>query len=161
MGMDHHDTAQVCLNGHLANSSSKRYPQFNEKHCQKCGAVTITQCRECGHEIRGDYHGAGIVSAGMEHPPAFCLNCGKAYPWTAASLQAARDLAQELDALSPEEQARMAESLPDLISDNPRTTVAATRFRRLMLKAGEEAVLGFKQILVNIVAEGAKKILWP
>jgi hypothetical protein len=55
----------------------------------------------------------------------------------------------------------LAKSLPDLVANTPRTAVAATRFKRLMLKAGAEAGSAFEKILVNVVAEAAKKILWP
>jgi hypothetical protein len=47
------------------------------------------------------------------------------------------------------------------VRDTPKTTVAATRFKKLVLKGGKELAGGFRDILVDIASETAKKILWP
>jgi hypothetical protein len=39
--------------------------------------------------------------------------------------------------------------------------LAATRFKKLVGKAGAGAAGGFKDILVSVVVEAAKKIIWP
>ena len=93
--------------------------------------------------------------------PPFCVNCGAPYPWTQASLDAARELAGELHNLSESERTELAKSLPDLVANTPRTVVVATRFKRLISKAGAEAGAAFEKILVNVVAEAAKKFIWP
>ena len=99
---------------------------------------------------------------GWEFPaPSFCHGCGTAYPWTQARLMAARELAFELVALEPDEREALAKSLDDLVRDTPRTALAATRFKRLAAKAGSTAASGFKDILVSVVTETAKKIIWP
>jgi hypothetical protein len=69
-------------------------------------------------------------------------------------------LASELD-LPEIEVAALRAALPDLVRDSPQTTVAASRCRRLIAKAGPLAVDGFKTILVNVVTEAAGKILFP
>ncbi len=76
------DTALVCLNGHMVNNSMKRSPECNTKFCEKCGEKAIWQCISCGQEIRGHYHYPRIIGGGPHRPPAFCYNCGQAYPWT-------------------------------------------------------------------------------
>jgi len=43
-------TAQVCLNGHLANLSYHDSPEFRQEFCNQCGARTVTQCQSCGIE---------------------------------------------------------------------------------------------------------------
>ena len=95
--------------------------------------------------------------------PSFCPDCGKPYPWTEAKLKAAKELADELDNLSLEECELLKKSLDDIIvmEDTPQTPVAATRFKKLVAKAGQVAAQGFRDILVDIASETAKKLIWP
>jgi hypothetical protein len=93
--------------------------------------------------------------------PIFCPDCGKPYPWTEAKLKAALELSDELNNLSTEERNMLKKSLDDIVRDTPETTVAATRFKRLVTKAGKAAADGFKDILVDIASETAKKLIWP
>jgi hypothetical protein len=87
-------------------------------------------------------------------------DCGLPYPWTEAALNAAEDLASELD-LPEIDVTALKATLPDLVRDSPQTTVAASRFRRLIAKAGPLTEDGFKTILVNVVSEAAGRILFP
>ena len=48
--------------------------------------------------------------------PAFCYKCGDPFPWTAAALRAAEDLADEMDALSDDEKESLKKTLPDLVA---------------------------------------------
>jgi hypothetical protein len=155
-----YDTAQICLNGHVTNSSMRQSPEFSQKFCRACGAATITKCPDCTTDIRGYCHVPGVVSFGDVTAPPFCVDCGAAYPWTKARLDAARELAMEQDALTPEERTALAKSLDDLVRDTPRTGLAAMRFKKLASKAGSTAASGLKDILVGVLTEGAKKIIW-
>jgi len=47
-----------------------------------------------------------------------------------------------------------------MIRDDPRTTVAATRFKKIISNVGKATADGFKDILVDVLSETAKKILW-
>jgi hypothetical protein len=92
--MDHHDIAQICLNGHCINSAYNKLPQFNQDFCDKCGEKTITQCTECGVNILGDYEN-GVMAIGFEfHSPEYCHNCGKPFPWLAKKIKAAIEMAE-------------------------------------------------------------------
>ena len=51
-----YDTAQICINGHVINSMSISHPEHNKKFCDKCGALTITNCPKCNTPIKGHYH---------------------------------------------------------------------------------------------------------
>lgn len=93
--------------------------------------------------------------------PSFCHQCGTAYPWTADALAAAKDFAADLESLSPEDHETVNEALPDLVRDTARTPVAATRFKKILAKAGVEGATGLKQILVSVVTEAAKRMIWP
>jgi len=155
-----YDVAQICLNGHLINHSTKRFPQRNKKFCNKCGAPTITNCSKCNGQIQGKYHIPG-VAGGSYTVPAFCPHCGKPYPWTEAKIKAARDLTQELENISEGEKSILSESIDDLVKDTPRTTLAATRFKKIVSKTTKPFVDALRDILVDIASETAKKLLWP
>ena len=38
MDDSYYDVAQICENGHVANSRAHDYPNSNQDHCDKCGA---------------------------------------------------------------------------------------------------------------------------
>lgn len=156
-----YDTAQVCINGHAINDSFKQHPTLNQDFCDKCGAKTITQCESCNPPIKGLYNVPGVAAIGFEYPPPkFCHNCGKPYPWTKSSLKAAKELAGEIENLNDEEKRILKQSLDELVKDSPNTQVAALRFKRLMSKTGKSSADALKDILVNILSESAKKLIW-
>jgi len=158
MSDSYYDTAQICLNGHVISTRAASSPQSNQQYCAKCGAQTITACHHCNSPIRGYY--LGVVGYFEYNKPSYCHNCGKPYPWTVASLEAARELADELEKLSAEEREQLKETFPDLVTNTPKTVVAETRFKRLMKKAGTEAYDGMKSILIHVVSEAVKKSLF-
>ena len=156
MSDSYYDTAQICMNGHVVNTTAATSPQPNQKHCADCGAQTIMACPSCNVQIRGYYH-SGYPNSSDYHKPSYCHNCGTAFPWTVSSLEAARELADEFDTLTQEEKEQLKNSFPDLVKSTPRTTVAETRFKKLMKKAGSEAYDGMKSILIDVVSEAVKK----
>jgi hypothetical protein len=160
MSDSYYDTAQICLNGHVVNTMAASSPESNQKHCEKCGAQTLTACQECNIKIRGYYHVPGVIGFFHYDRPAYCYNCGKPYPWTSIGLQAASELAEELDGLSQEEKNLLKDSFPDLIRDTPKTAVAETRFTKLMKKAGTEAYDAMKSILIDLVSETVRKSIF-
>ena len=156
-----YDRAQICINGHVINSQSVHHPEHNKEFCDKCGAATITNCQRCNSPISGYYHvpPTGTLNYTDLPLPSFCPNCGEPYPWTEAKLKAAQELADELDNLSLEERNLLKRSLDDIVRDTPETTIAATRFKRLVAKAGKPAAHAFREILVDVLSETAKKII--
>ena len=76
-----HDVMQVCLNGHQITSSLRSNPEFGQKYCKHCGAETISTCKNCKTDIRGEYFTPGVISLQPTHIPEFCLGCGEPYPW--------------------------------------------------------------------------------
>ena len=113
-------------------------------------------CPSCNVQIRGYYH-TGYPIFSDYRKPSYCHNCGTAFPWTVSSLEAARELADEFDTLTQEEKEQLKNSFPDLVKNTPKTTVAETRFKKLMKKAGSEAYDGMKSILIDVVSEAVKK----
>ncbi len=75
-------------------------------------------------------------------------------------LQAVQELTLETEELDQEKE-KLINSLPDLVSDTPKTTVAATRWRKALEKIGEQSASIFKELLIEIASESAKKLLFP
>lgn len=156
-----YDVAQICLNGHMVNSTWASSPEFSKDFCPKCGTRTITECQACKVRIQGHCHITGFISARPTSVRAYCHACGKPYPWTSARIEAARAIAQELDGLSDAERISLQASIDDLVADTPRTEVAVVRFKKLAAKAGKHGMDALKNVLVNVVSEAAKRQLWP
>lgn len=155
------EIAQICLNGHVTNSTTIQYPQHSQQHCDKCGEPTITQCPACNTPIRGEYQYANVVALTHYQAPSYCFNCGKAFPWTDAKMQAAIELMTEEGGLKGEEIPQFQQSVQDIVRDTPRTQIGASRFKRFLAKAGKETASAVRDIMVDIVSETAKKVIWP
>jgi len=154
-------TAEVCLNGHVTNEQVELSPEVSRKFCDKCGEATITECPSCHVKIRGAYHVKGVLVVGRDKTlaPNYCHNCGKAYTWTEKKLKAAKELADELEGLDRVEKDNLKASLDDIVRDTPSTQVAATKFVRIMAKAGKGTAKVLRQLVVDIASETAKKII--
>ena len=159
-GYGYYDVAQICKNGHVINSMARQEPQFNQNFCDKCGEETITACESCNKDIRGYYHLQNVIGVSEIDAPSYCYDCGATYPWTQRSLEAAKELADDLDNLTEEEKEALKSSLPDLVKDGPKTVVAKSRFKKLMKKAGADAYDGMRSILVDVVSEAVKKSIF-
>ena len=134
-------------------------PHIKKKFCDRCGAPTITKCQHCRATIKGPYHTRTTTSSWTR--PSFCPDCGEPYPWTEAKLKAAQELSDEIEDLSLEEREILKKSLDDIVRDTPQTTVAATRFKKVITKAGPVVADSFRKILVDVLSETAKKVIWP
>jgi hypothetical protein len=161
MDGSYYDVAQICLNGHIINQSSRTLPDSNKKRCSDCGAPTIVQCQHCNQPIRGYHWMPGVVGFGsLERPPAFCQYCDDPFPWTETRLEAARDLANQLGLDIPE-RTLLEKSIGELVRDTPGAPAEAVRFKGIIDRAQPWALGAFKEILIGIVSESVKKIVWP
>ncbi|HYE57826.1 MAG TPA: DUF2321 domain-containing protein [Rhodothermales bacterium] len=151
------DSAQICLNGHVVTSHYHDFPQFRKSFCSDCGEKTITACGNCQAEIQGSYRDGFSIDYGL---PAFCQECGSPFPWTERALAAAADLAEDLDELGPDEKANLKASLADLIRSGPRTSLAETRFKRLMSKVRAESYQAMRSILIDVLSESVKRSIF-
>jgi hypothetical protein len=159
--MDGYDVAQICMNGHVVNDSSVSFPQSNANYCQQCGEKTITACPKCSVPIRGDYHASGVAAfTGLTQAPGFCHQCGAPYPWTESRLSAAREYVRELERLTDNEKGILERSLDDLVRDTADTPVAALRFKTLTAKAGPAAIEVLKGILIEVMKDSAKRVIF-
>lgn len=90
--------------------------------------------------------------------PSYCHSCGAAYPWTIAKIAAAKEHAAEIEGLDEAERKQLQEDIGELVAGGPRTDLAASRFKRLMKKAGEVAGSGLYKVVVDVASETAKKL---
>lgn len=161
MNKKRYDIAQICLNGHIINDMHDTHPEYNQKFCEDCGEGTITTCQECNTSIDGTLLMPNGTCIYLETPPNYCAHCGKPYPWTKTALEAAKELAQEIDGLSPEEREILSKSIDEIVKGGPKTVVATTRFKKIATKFGAGIGTAFRDILVDVASESAKKMLWP
>jgi hypothetical protein len=154
------DTGQVCLNGHIVNQQVVAERDHCQAFCGTCGKPTIAACRRCRASIRGVYHVSGSYVVETMPVLAYCLHCGRAYPWTDRRVQAAKELANELAQLKPPERELLKRSIEELLDDTPRTQLAVVRFKRLVAKAGPEAGIALREMLVNVVSEAVRRAIW-
>ena len=155
-------SAEVCRSGHVTSSGIEYSPEMTAKFCSICGAETIRTCPGCGASIRGEYFVPGVISIGGGYrPPNHCYNCGSAFPWKVARLEAAKEQAAEIEELDEREKAELQGVIDDLAAGGARTELAAGRFKRLMKKSGQTVSSGLYKIVVDIASEAAKKLLLP
>jgi len=154
--------AQVCPNGHVATTAADQNPERREAFCSQCGDATIMQCPKCSASIRGDYYVVERVSGfgGDYQPPAFCHNCGNAFPWTERKIASAVELVEVGAELPAEELEQFRADLAELTKDSPKTQVASLRFKRVMAKVGTSVASGVRDIVVDVLSEAAKKAIW-
>lgn len=156
----YYEVAQVCLNGHVITKIYNISLERRKSFCDKCGAPTIHQCQNCGENIQGEYMVPGMAAGGFtKKAPVYCFNCGEPFPWTESRLEAARELVAGTDDFDGKDE--LVESLPDLVSDNPRTIVAATKWKKALIQVGGFTVDAFREIIIDVLSESAKKILFP
>jgi hypothetical protein len=158
----YYDTSQICKNGHIITRRYEGRPVHRQDFCARCGEATITQCESCHANIRGDYEVPGVFAIGDNTSPApsFCHACGKPYPWTTRKLEAARELADELEGLSDEERTALKQTFVEMTRDTPRTELASVRFKKLLAKVRGEGITAIKSIITDIASETAKKIIF-
>lgn len=158
--MSYSDRALICDKGHVIAAHVSSWKSDRQNFCSRCGARTITECPQCSAGIHLDRLNARYVGLGIARPPAFCPHCGSPYPWTANALVAAKSLTNEVEGLTPEDRQTLSTSIDDLVSEGPQADLAATRFRLISAKLGNQAVTAFRDILVNVVSESIKKAIW-
>jgi hypothetical protein len=154
------DIAQVCPNGHVANSETQRHADFNRPFCEKCGEKTLIACPACNRPIRGKYRAEGFITSNRFTPPSYCFACGKPFPWTERAIQAAIQLSVEEGNLQGDDAEQFKNAVGDIVRDTPATPVAVSRMRKLMGKIGPQAAQFVRDTLKDVVSESVKKAIW-
>lgn len=155
-----YDVQQVCLNGHVITPWAIRQPTSRQAFCDGCGAKTITACEGCGAYLTGANWKEDAVDI-FYRPPAvpraFCVGCGKPYPWTQQRMDAALALAAEISDVDANEIERLRESIPNLAANTPASGLAVTRWKKLLARAGGEAGTFIRKLLGEIVTTEIKR----
>lgn len=150
----YYDVQQVCENGHIRNDTIKYCPEANEEYCTLCGKKTITQCPKCSTDIRG----AMLISRPRGRPspcesltvaPAYCLSCGKPYPWTENKILIAIQIFAEFGDLDKNEKKTIEQDIHNIAKDIPQAELSAMRIKRIWEKYGN--------IAYNVIMEFASK----
>jgi hypothetical protein len=102
-----------------------------------------------------------LVSSYVTPAPAFCFNCGQVFPWTTEKVAAAKELADEIDELTPEQRARLKEAIDDVSREGPRNEVGAARIKKLLAGGSTAAGKALWGMTVSLATEAAKKLLLP
>jgi hypothetical protein len=87
------DVMLVCRNGHVITDRLKSCPESALRRCDRCGAATLDRCGTCGEPVPGAAPVPGLPAIGQPRPPAFCAQCGAAFPWTRRPAAGAPSLA--------------------------------------------------------------------
>jgi hypothetical protein len=152
-----HMQERACLKGHIIDNQVIWPDQPAQEWCHVCGSAVTGECPECKGPLRGASNYKPLPV--NPKPDAYCLHCGKAFPWTQMTLAAAREYTDDLDGLSEEEKVQLKGTFEDMTTDTARTPVATGRFKRLMTKAGPEAGKGLMQVIVSVVTDEVKRHL--
>ena len=161
MSSDDYFTMLVCENGHVITDHLER-SRNDARFCDECGAPTIRVCPSCGAKIRGEQINSGAIFIAMTLPaPKYCQECGSPFPWTRAKLDAVKELAELDGSLSCEDAEALVQSAEETMTENPRTRVGALRMKKILKKAGVETTSAVRDLLVDVMAETAKRAIWP
>ena len=147
--------AQICQNGHVASFDTD--PDLSLCFCDKCSSPMITSCLSCHTKIRGCIKNRDVKQ--IFYRPAYCYACGEPFPWTKSTLDATRETILEDEDLFDDEKEKICKSLPDLISETPRTNLAVTRVKKAVLRAGPDVKDALKQFVISLACEAAKMSL--
>lgn len=120
----------------------------------------ITNCPHCNALIRGELYDDDIAIIGPQPVvDSYCTNCGNPYPWTESALESTALLIQEEEELSEQLKASLVESLPDIITETPRTNLAVVRVKKCLASAGKFTADAVRQFAIDFGCELVKKSL--
>lgn len=147
---------RICLNGHQITDRATWNDTTNE-FCEKCGAKVIDSCPDCKNQINGYLKIDGVfdISTYTVPVPKYCKKCGNPYPWTKAALEALDEIV-ELSELSEKDKQTLKDSSLDLISNTPKSKVAALKW-----KTFGNSLLGIAHdVLVDVASESIVKLIY-
>lgn len=151
---------QACSNGHKITGDLAR--ENGAAFCPDCGAKTIKECAQCSASLRGDSVVKGpmmSVPVTWHRVPDYCHECGHPFPWMAAKLNAVNELAEAIEELTEHECALLAELVPHLVQETPRTKPAGFKVLTIVSKLKEPARTAMRDLLMDMVVEGGKQAL--
>lgn len=158
--MSYYDVQQVCINGHQITASYSENPVFRKDHCPACGKITIHKCPNCDNDIKGKYVNPKVAVIGVKTKvPHYCDNCGEPFPWTKSSIEAVKEISEELEGLSEKEHSDLKENIDLVLTDNPKTELGVVKIKKILKKATGTIIKYFDEKLTDIASETAAKLL--
>lgn len=146
----------ICENGHIVGSSE----YVNHSFCQKCGGSIISACRYCKEYIRESMINDPSIMISNDELPYYCCFCGKPYPWTEKIISNAYELVWMDESLDDEAKKLLVDAIPNLLVDTPDTKLSTARYSSIIKKAQRNTVDMLKQLLVEVVIETVKIVLF-
>lgn len=147
--------AFICENGHVVKSLTET---CSDKFCSTCGARVISKCPNCNAVIRGRPRETyGFLTEYTT--PAYCKDCGKPYPWIVNAIEATALILQEEPGLTFDECQKLIDILPDVITETPKTQLAAVRIKKAFTTAGAFVADGLRKFAIDFGCELLKKQL--
>lgn len=151
-----YNNAQICESGHVITQYDNYFT--SDINCSICGLKIIDKCLECGKPIHGIEH--SDISYMFEYiRPNYCYFCGKPYPWTKSAIESAAELIKMEQNITNEEKENCITTLPDIICETPRTSLAVARAKIIASKSGKFIADGIRQFVIDFGCEMAKKML--
>lgn len=135
-------TAAICQGGDVMTWSLETEGRPRGDGCPDCGQLILYACPKCDKSIPGEYN-RNTWKGGGGTPPAFCVYCRSAYPWTDARLEKMRRalrLAPEFEELSPEIRADVLSVADEIASGNLSDEETKSRFTALKRRSHALAV---------------------
>lgn len=176
-------TAQICEKGHLITMNCEDEKYTKKNHCPTCGSKTITRCPSCNEPIQGasmqQYQMHTTCIGWMDdlenlptetvrksltthyEKPSYCHSCGNKFPWMDLALKSAKELIELQEELSKEEKNTFIDNIDNVTSETPSTLVSATRMSNILKKISPAANNAIKETLYGVLAEVAKRTIWP
>ena len=154
-----YNNATICRNGHIVSD----YTANSQKFCSKCGSETYSYCPKCNAPIRGQYDAPGVLYCYTRDLPLpyYCYECGAPYPWTENILNNAVELLSLDDGLDDASKELIKNSIPGLLVDTPTTPVDIAKYKKGMSGGGQVLKDSMRQLLIDVVSETVKKVLYP
>jgi len=87
--------------------------------------------------------------------PAYCLSCGKPYPWTESKILTAIQIFAEFGKLDEEEKKTIKQDINNIAKDIPQSELSAMRIKRMWEKYGKIAYA----VIMDFVSKTAAEIL--
>jgi hypothetical protein len=151
---------QICISGHFIQPNRRTVTQ-KYAFCPDCGDEVINKC-QCNAPltVRGYSERQGNYVVDKYLPiPKYCWACGKPLPWTEQIINATHELVEELEELSDQERKLITDNIEDFIDENPRTVLAATRIKKVILRAKDQAQIALKSFMIDVASKIAEDVL--
>lgn len=149
--------AKICHNGHVLVDRSAL---VGKEYCEKCGQLMISACPNCHSTIKTWHYDASYIGRTPKYEkPLYCKRCGIPYPWTKTALETTASLIQEDNQLSDLEKNAIENSLPDIVTETPKTKTATIRIKKALCTAGDFTTDALRQFVIDFGCELAKSFL--